>query len=264
MKPLRIIVCIKQVPDPEGPADAFKIDSEAKKVIPVGIPPVINPFDENALEAAFHIKDTYGARVTAISMGEKLAQPVLRKALAAGADELILFVDQHFKDLDSYSTAYVLSKAIRKIGAYDLVLTGRQAGDWDFGVTGLLIAEMLQIPSVNLARKIEIRDDGIWVEKIIRDGYELVKAPMPVLITVSSEVGELRYVSIRSLQSVSTRPLKVYRAEDLELDLQTLTTRQIFNLSAFQGQRECRFIDGNSHQQKGENLALKLREDRVI
>ena len=264
MKPLRIIVCIKQVPDPEGPADAFKIDSEAKKVIPVGIPPVINPFDENALEAAFHIKDTYGARVTAISMGEKLAQPVLRKALAAGADELILFVDQHFKDLDSYSTAYVLSKAIRKIGAYDLVLTGRQAGDWDFGVTGLLIAEMLQIPSVNLAQRMEIRDDEIWVEKLTRDGYELVKASMPTLITVSSEVGELRYISIRALQSVSAKPITVYRADDLDLDIQRLRARQILNLSAFQGQRECRFIEGDSHQQKGENLALKLREDRVI
>jgi electron transfer flavoprotein beta subunit len=264
MKPSRVIVCIKQVPDPEGPTDAFKIDSEAKKVIPIGIPPVINPFDENALEAAFHIKDTYGAKVTAISMGEKLAQPVLRKALAAGADELILLVDQHFKDLDSCSTAYVLSKAIRKIGAYDLVLTGRQAGDWDFGVTGLLIAEMLQIPSVNLAQKMEIRDDEIWVEKLMRDGYELVKASMPTLITVSSEVGELRYISIRALQSVSAKPITVYRADDLDLDIQRLRARQILNLSAFQGQRECRFIEGDSHQQKGENLALKLREDRVI
>jgi electron transfer flavoprotein beta subunit len=264
MRPLQIIVCIKQVPDPEGPVDAFKIDSEAKKVIPVGIPPVINPFDENALEAAFHIKDTYGAKITAISMGEKLAQPVLRKALAAGADDLVLLVDRHFKDLDSYSTAYVLSMAIRKIGAYDLIFTGRQAGDWDFGVTGLLIAEILQIPSINLAQKIEIRDDEIWAEKLTRDGYELMKAPMPTLITVSSEIGELRYISIRALQSVSAKPITVYRADDLDLNIQRLRSRQILNLIAFQGQRECRFIEGDSHQQKGENLALKLREDKVI
>jgi electron transfer flavoprotein beta subunit len=264
MNPLQIIVCIKQIPDPEGPVDAFELDPEAKKIIPIGIPPVINPFDENALEAAFHIKDTCGGKVTAISIGEKLAQPVLRKALAAGADDLILLVDQHFKDLDSFSTAYVLSKAIRIIGAYDLILTGRQAGDWDFGVTGLLIAEMLQIPSVNLARKIEMGDDEILVEKIIREGYELVKAPMPVLITVSSEVGELRYISIRALQSVSKKPVTVYRAEDLELDLQTLKTRQILSLSAFQGQRECRLIEGESPKEKGENLVLALRQDKVI
>jgi electron transfer flavoprotein beta subunit len=264
MRQLQIVVCIKQVPDPEGPVDAFKVDSEAKKVIPVGIPPVINPFDENALEAAFQIKETYGGKVTAMSMGEKLAQPVLRKALAAGADELILLVDQHFKDLDSRSTAYVLSKAIRKIGGYDLIMTGRQAGDWDFGVTGLLIAEMLQVPSINLARKVEMREGGIWVEKLTRDGYELVKAPMPALITVSSEVGELRYISIRALQSVRAKPVKVYGAEDLDLDIQRLATRQILDLFPFQGQRECRFIEGDSNQRKGENLALKLREDRVI
>jgi electron transfer flavoprotein beta subunit len=123
---------------------------------------------------------------------------------------------------------------------------------------------MLQIPSVNLAQKVEMRDDGIWVEKLMRDGYELVKVPMPTLITVSSEVGELRYVSIRALQSVRTRPVVVYGAQDLDLDIQRLTARKILNLSTFQGQRECRFIEGDSHQQKGENLALKLREDRVI
>jgi len=264
MKPLQIVVCIKQVPDPEGPVDAFKVDSDAKRIIPVGIPPVINPFDENALEAAIYIKETYGGKVTAISLGEKLAQPVLRKALAAGADELILLVDQHFKDLDSGSTAYVLSEAIRKTGGYDLIMTGRQAGDWDFGVTGLLLAEMLRIPSVNLARKLDRKEDGIWVEKLTRDGYELVKAPMPALITVSNEVGELRYISIRALQSVRAKPVKVYGAEDLDLDIQRLAARQILDLFPFQGQRECRFIEGDSNQRKGENLALKLREDRVI
>ena len=264
MKQLQIVVCIKQVPDPEGPVDAFKVDSEAKKIIPIGIPPVINPFDENALEAAFQIKETYGGKVTAMSMGEKLAQPVLRKALAAGADDLILLIDQHFKDLDSSSTAYVLSEVIRKIGGYDLIITGRQAGDWDFGVTGLLIAEMLQIPSINLAQKIEMRDDGIWVEKLTHNGYELVNVPIPALITVSSEVGDLRYISIRALQLAAAKPVKVYGAEDFDLDIQRLEARQIFSLFAFQGQRECKFIEGDSNQQKGEKLALKLREDRVI
>lgn len=264
MRPFQIIVCLKQIPDPEGPLEAFKIDSEAKRVIPIGIPPVINPFDENALEAAIRLKEDYGAKVTAISMGEKLAQPVLRKALAAGADELILFVDPCFKDLDSFSTAYVLSRAINKIGSYDLILTGRQAGDWDFGITGLLMAEMLQIPSINLVRKIVRRGEEIWVEKLVHEGYDLVNVKTPILITVSSEIGELRYVSIRSLQSVSKKPVMIYRAEDLNLDLQRLTARKVLDLSPFQNQRECRFIEGESHQQKGENLALKLREDRII
>jgi len=264
MKQLQIIVCVKQIPDPEGPADAFKVDSEAKKVIPVGIPPVINPFDENALEAALRIKNQFDAKVTVLSMGEKLAQPVLRKALAAGADDLILLMDQHFKDLDSYSNAYVLSEAIRKIGTYDLILTGRQAGDWDFGVTGLFIAEILQIPIINLARKVEIKDDCVFVEKLCDDGYEVVKAKMPLLVTVSSELGELRYISVRSLQAVSKKPIQIFNAVDLELDLERLTHRTIFNLVAFHDERQCRFIEGESSQEKGENLAIWMKKEGLI
>jgi electron transfer flavoprotein beta subunit len=197
-------------------------------------------------------------------MGEKLAQPVLKKALAAGADDLILLMDDHFKDLDSYSTAYVLSEAIKKIGAYDMILTGRQAGDWDFGVTGLLIAEILQIPTVNLARKIEVRGDWVFVEKLCEDGYEVVKSKMPLLVTVSSEVGELRYVSIQAFRAVSKKPVKILNAGDLELNLKKLTYRTILNLYAFHDERQCRLIEGESAEEKGAKLALTLRQDRVI
>lgn len=264
MNLLQIVVCIKQVPDPEGPVEAFKVDSDAKKVIPVGISPLINPFDENALEAALRIKGNHSSKVTVISMGDKLAQPVLRKALAAGADDLILLMDSQFKELDSYSTAYVLSSAIKKIGAYDLILTGRQSSDWGFGVTGLLIAEMLQIPAINLARKVEIKENKVLVEKLSNDGYDVVEAPMPVLVTVSNEVGELRYTSVRALQAASKKPLKVFNAEDLELDHRELTVREIFKLFAFQNQRECKFIDGEFSQEKGENLAIIMKKDGVI
>lgn len=264
MKQLQIIVCAKQIPDPEGPADAFQVDPEAKKVIPVGIPPVINPFDENALEAALRIKKEFESKITVLSMGEKLAQPVLRKALAAGADELILLMDDHFKDLDSYSGACVLSEAIRRNGPYDIILTGRQAGDWDFGVTGLFIAEILKIPIINLARKVEVRGDWVLVERLRDDGYEVVKAKMPLLVTVSSEAGELRYVSVQALRAVSKRPVKILNAANLELDLKKLTRRTILNLYTFHDERQCRFIEGGSAQEKGVNLAVRLRQDKVI
>lgn len=265
MNQLQILVCIKQVPDPEGPVDAFKVDSEAKKVIPVGISPFINPFDENALEAALRIKDNHPSKITAISLGEKLAQPVLRKALAAGADDLILLADSLFKDLDSYSTAYVLSRAIKRIETYDLILTGRQSSDWGFGVTGLLIAEMLQIPVINLARRVEIKENKVSVEKLSNDGYDVVEAPMPALVTVGNEVGELRYTSsVRALQAASKRPVKVFNAEDFDLDQQKLTVREIFKLFAFQSQRECVFIDGSFPQERGENLAIIMKRDGVI
>jgi len=265
MKQLHILVYIKQVPDTEGPPDAFKVNQEAKRVVPVGIPPVINPFDESALEGAMRIKDRHGAKVTVISMGEKLAQPVLRKALAAGSDDLILLEDPLFKDLDSNSTAYVLSSIIRKVEPYDIILTGRQAGDWDFGVTGLLMAEMLQIPCINLVRKVEIRDNGrVRVEKLSHNRCEVVEAPMPVLITASSELGELRYTSIRALKAVGMKPLKIYNAEDLGLDLRKLKVRQIVKLFTPYNRRQCRFIEGESSQEKGENLAVSLKKEGVI
>jgi electron transfer flavoprotein beta subunit len=264
MNQLQIVVCAKQIPDPEGPADAFQVDPEGKKVIPVGIPPVINPFDENALEAALQIKKESDSKITVLSMGDKLAQPVLRKALAAGADDLMLLIDDCFRSLDSYSNAYVLSEAIRKTGPYDIILTGRQAGDWDFGVTGLFIAEILQIPVVNLARKVEVKGDCVFVEKLSEDGYEVVKAKMPVLVTVSSEVGDLRYVSVQALRAVSKKPVKILNAANLELDLKKLSYRTIFNLYTFHVERQCRFIEGESAEEKAESLALTLRQDRVI
>ena len=144
---LRIIVCIKQVLDPEAPSSTFRVDSETKRVIPPkGVPPVLNPFDENALEAALRIKDTQGAQITVISMGRNLAKPIVRKSLAAGADELILLEDDAFEDLDSYSTAYILAVAIKKNGQYDLVLCGREAADTDAGQVGSGIAEILGHP----------------------------------------------------------------------------------------------------------------------
>lgn len=265
MKKIKIIVCIKQVPDPEGPASAFEVDPVIPKVVPVGIPPVISPFDENALEAALRFKEKDGAEVVAMSLGEKLSKQVLRKALAAKADELILLEDPLFKDLDSYSTAYVLSRMIERIGPYDLILTGRQAGDWDFGLTGLLIGEILQIPSINLARKVTIiNNNKVLVEKLNRDGYQVVSAPMPVLVTVSSEIGDLRYVSVTALRGVASKPVKVYSASELGIDQENLKTRHILKLVSNNIQRECRYVKGESSQEKGENLAVVLREDGVI
>ena len=158
MKEIRIIVCAKQIPDPEAPFSNVTVNVEKKEVI-VDAPDVISPYDENALEAAIKIKEEVGGKITVLSMGRKVSDTVLRKTLAAGADALILIEDPAFERLDSNSVAYVLSRAIQKIGEYDLILTGRQAGDWDSGQVGLILAELLGIPAISLARSIKV-DDG--------------------------------------------------------------------------------------------------------
>lgn len=265
MNPPTIIVCIKCIPDPEGPSSAFEIHSDEKKVVPVGIPPVINPYDENALEVAVALKDHWGGKVIAVNMSEKAITPVLKKALSVGADELILLEDPLFKDLTSVSTAHVLSAAIRKIENYDLILTGRQAADWDFGQTGLLIAEILQIPGINLAQKVVLQDSTITVERLKRQGYEVLVASTPALITVSSEAGDLRLPTLKAIQDSRKKPVTIWRAADLEIEPSLMRTRNITQLRPpSAAKRTCVFIGGDSAQEKGENLALKLHQDRVI
>ncbi len=261
----KIIVCIKQVPDPEGPPSAFQIDTEEKKVNPVGISPVLNPFDENALEAALKIKDSLGGRITAISMENKPAMSILKKALSVGADELIIIKGDNVIDLDSHSTAQVLASTIRKTGEYDLVLTGRQTADWGFGLTGATIAEILQIPLISVAQKIDIEGDKAVVEKLIRNGCEVVKTSMPALVTVSSEVGDLRLFSLKALKEARNKPVTTYTLNDLGIDPAILAYREIERLDPPPSrERDCVFIEGESSAEKGEMLAVRLRQDNVI
>lgn len=264
MSELKIIVCLKQVPDPEGPSASFKIDAAMKKIIPIGIPPVINPFDENALEAALRLRDVHSVKIVALSLGGKLAKPVLRKALGVGADELLLLEDDRLQDIDSYSTAYVLSTAIKKIGAYDLILTGRQASDWNSGETGPILAELLQIPCITLVQGIKVENGKVVVQRLKRNGYEMVRASMPALLTVTNEIGNLRSASLKAIKEAFNKPVTVWGISALEVEPQRLRTRTIYALSAPERERKCTFIDGQSFQEKGEKLALRLREDGII
>ena len=261
---LNIIVCVKQVPDPEGPPSAFEVDPDSKKVVAKGIPPVMSPFDENALEAALRIKDSRDCKVTVLSMGKRLAKAVLRKSLAVGADELILLEDSSFEGLDSYWTANTLALAIDKIGGYDLILTGRQASDWDAAQVGLGIAEILDLPSISLARKVEVEDGSVVVERVLPDGYEVVKAKAPVLVTVSNEVGDLRYAGIQEIKAVQKKPIATMGASDLGVDLSSTDQMKLLRLYPPIRETECCFIEGESPKEAGFALALKLREDKVV
>ena len=265
MKPPTIIVCIKDIPDPEGPRSAYEIRSDEKRVVPIGIPPVINPYDENALELTMRLKDRWGGRVIALNMCEKAVLPVLKKALSVGADELILLEDQAFRNLTSYATAWVLSAAIRKIGDYDLVVTGRQAADWDAGQVGLLLAGILELPGINLVQSAEIEGGTIIAERLTRTGHETVMAPLPALITVSSEVGDLRLATIKAIQDAKKKSVTKWGAADLSLDFALLRSRVIRSLTPPPPpSRHCHFIEGKTSEKKAENLAARLRRDKVI
>lgn len=214
---INVIVCLKQVPDPEAPSSVYRIDEERKHVICKGVPPVISTYDENALEAALRIKDVNECNITVLSMGKALSKPILRKALAVGADQLILLDNTAFADVDSYATAVVLSEAIRKIESSDLILTGLQAADTNAGIVGTGIAELLEIPCINSVRSINVDGGNIIAESVLPDGYRILQAALPAVATVHKSLGDLRSAPAASLIEAQKRPVTVWTADDLQI-----------------------------------------------
>ena len=264
--PVNIVVCAKQVIDPETPASAFRIDSDTNRVIPpAGIPPVVNGFDENAVEAALPIKEEVGGSITILSLGNNFVMDVMKKPLSMGADQLVLVQDEAVENLDAYATAYALSAAIKKIGEFDLILCGRQASDWDNAYVPLGIAEMLGLPSITLAQKVEITDNGLVVERTLSDGYEVIEAPLPAVVTVTNELGEPRYPTLRGIMTASRKRPTVWTASDIGLDSESLVPRLVLTeLYVPFSDQQCEFIEGEDEADAGRKLALRLREEKLI
>ena len=263
---MKILVCVKVVLDPEAPASLFKVDAEAKKVIPPkGTPPVLNPFDENALEAALKLKEKQaGSTITVISLGKSIPRPVIKKSLATGADSLVLLEDDTFEDLDSSGTANALVKAIRKIGQFDVILCGREAADTDAGQVGLGIAEILGLPSVSLAGKIEMADKNLKVDRVTPTGWETIEVPLPAVITVSSEVGNLRTASIQGIMAAQKKPMTIWTPKDLGIDQPQTKKAKLFKLFQPTRDTKCEIIGGDTPEEAAEKLATRLREVKAI
>ncbi len=266
---MNMIVCVKQIADPEATGTKFRIDPSTHRMVPAaGVALVISPYDEQAVEAALRIKETAGGKITTISLGVNLLKNVVKKPLSMGADELILLEDEAFADGDSWSTAFALATAIKKVGGYDLVLCGRQAADWDAGQVGSGIAEFLDIPIVTLAKKIELTDKKARVERVTADGYEVVEVSLPALITVSNEIGQARLPSIRGINIAAKKQPLVWKPADLGLDRSQVGAagRRIKVVKLFQPVREgkCEIVGGETPEEAGVNLALKLREAKIL
>jgi electron transfer flavoprotein beta subunit len=263
---VNIIVLAKQVPDPEAPPSSFEVNPEEKRVIAHGLPPVINPFDENALEAAIRIEEEQGGTITLLSLGKGLSRAVFLKAVASGADRLFLVEANEFDAclLDSNASANLLAQAIRKIGGYDLILSGRQASDTNAGQVGLGVSQLLGIPAVSVAQKVNVSNGRATVEKVLSDGYEVVDVPLPCLVTVSGEIGDLRYPSLQAIKAAKSIPQTVLTSSDLEVDASGLGLVETVALAAPSRQRSCAIIEGKTPEEAGERLAQRLKEDKII
>jgi len=208
---MKIVVCIKQVPDTKGGVK-FKADGTLDRAAMLTI---MNPDDKAGLEAALRLKDQYGAEVTAITMGLPKAEEVLREAMAMGADKGILVTDRVLGGADTWATSQTLAGAIRNI-EYDLIITGRQAIDGDTAQVGPQISEHLDIPVISYAQDIKIDGNSVIVERLYDDGYHVVKAQMPCLITALAELNEPRYMTPGGIFDAFDAEVTVWGRADLK------------------------------------------------
>jgi len=212
---LNVIVCIKQVPG----TNEVKMNNETNTIIREGVESIVNPFDVYAIEEGVRIKERTDGKVTAISMGIPSVAEMLRETIALGVDEAVLLSDRAFAGSDTLATAYALSMGIKKIGAYDLIICGKQAIDGDTAQVGPSLAEKLGIPHTTYVRKIdEIRDGYIRCERMTDDGYEVIEMTLPALITVVKEINEPRLPSLKGMMRAKKAQIPVWTADDVGAD----------------------------------------------
>jgi electron transfer flavoprotein beta subunit len=262
---MNILVCIKQILDPNLPSVKFKVDRKTMQVIlPEGVPLVMNPYDAQALELALRLKEKNGGKVVAISLGGQEAVSAVKYALSLGIDEGVALSDEAFAGSDSFAVALILSRAIQKIGSYDLVLFGRQSADWDEGITGQIVAAMLDIPAVNLVKGIE-PSDGKWrFTRIISGGEQVFAVSLPALATITNEAPQPRLPTGWGIVSANRRQIPVWNAGETGVDPSQVganaARRRLTDLSVTERKRSCEIIGGENVSEAADKLVRRLNE----
>lgn len=212
---MHIIVCIKQVPNTTD----VKIDPATNTLIREGVESVINPFDTYAIEEAIRLKERFGGKVTCITMGPPQAESALKEAVSLGCDEAILVSDRKFAGSDTWATSYTLSCAIKKIGAFDIIICGKQASDGDTAQVGPGISTHLDIPQVTYVKKIEdASNNKAKVERMTEEGYDIIETPVPCLLTVVKEINTPRLPSLRGMMKARSVKITKWTAADIGCD----------------------------------------------
>jgi electron transfer flavoprotein beta subunit len=212
---MNLIVCIKQVPD----TNEVKLDPLTNTLVRQGVASILNPFDTYAIEEAVRIKEKHGGKVTALTMGPPQAQQVLRDAIAVGADEGILLSDREFAGADTLATSTTLAQAIRKIGAFDLILCGKQAVDGDTAQVGPGIAALLDIPQIVFVKAIrELTPQKIVAERMTEEGFDVVESSLPCLVSVVKGINEPRLPSLRGVMTSKKAQIPTWTVKDVDAD----------------------------------------------
>ncbi len=268
---MHFVVCAKQIPDPETPPSAFKIDATTNEVIPAqGFQPVLSQFDGIAAEAALRIKEAAGddTKITVLSMGAESAQAAIKQVLAMGADEGVLLQDDAFEGGDSHTTAQVLAAAIKNLGDVDAVFCGRQAADWDMGQVGLLLAEALEWPVAILAKDVQIADGTMTTTRVLADGFETVTQSLPAVVTVSNEFGEPRYPKLQQIMQAAKKTVTTQTHDDLSINPGSVGAAgarlKLERLFIPESDTQVELIEGDTPEEQAQALVAKLQADKVL
>ena len=257
---MKIIACIKQVPDSEA-----KVKAEGGQVTWGDAPLVINPFDEYAVEGALQQREAQGGTVTALCIGPESAKEALKHALAMGADDAILISDPALTEgIDTVGAARVLATAVNKVGGVDVVIFGRQTLDNGSGLTAAQTARILGWPLLALAGQIKVQDGSVSVERVIEEGRQSVSAKLPAVLSVVQSIGEPRYPSFMGIRKASKATIPVWSLGDLgtAAPAPTVTRSELMNPPERDATIE--IISGESPGEIAEKLADKLIAEKVL
>jgi electron transfer flavoprotein beta subunit len=214
----RVIVCVKPVPDPQA-WNRLRMDPVTKTLIREGIPSVINPLDKYALEAGLEIKDAYGTEVVILSMAPAASQPVLREALAMGADRAVLLSDLVFAGSDTLATSRILAAGVRRLQPYDLILCGNFTLDGSTAQVPSQIAELLGIPNIMHVSQMELsKARQLVVTQKIEQGYVKLEAEPPLLLSFTKAANKPRYSAFLEILAAEKREIAIWTNADLDLD----------------------------------------------
>lgn len=256
---MKIIACIKQVPDSEA-----KVKAENGKVSWGDAPLVINPFDEYAVEGALQQKEANGGTVTALCIGPESAREALKHALAMGADDAILISDPALENLDTPGAARILAAAIQKIGSVDMAVFGRQTLDNGAGLTPAQTARILGWPMLGLAGQIKVQDGSVTVDRVIEEGRQTVSAKLPAVLSVVQSIGEPRYPSFMGIRKASKAAIPVWSLGDLGTSAPEAVVKRLELLNPPAQETAIEIITGETPAEIADKLADKILAEKVL
>jgi electron transfer flavoprotein beta subunit len=258
---MNVFVCVKQIPDPNAPG---KLDPQTKRLVREGVDLVLDPGDEHAVEAGLQLVEKDGGEVVIVSMGPPRALEAIRRALAMGANRGILVTDPELENSDALSTARALAGAI-KGQPFDLIICGTESTDGSSGAMPAQLAELLGLPLLSFAKKLEVSDGKAVIDRQTDEGYDVVESPLPAVVTVTGGINEARYPALRGIMQAKNKDVKQLGLAEIKLEGQAgkaALTQEVVAVAPAEARKAGEVIEDKGDGAK--RVADFLKELKVI